>query len=236
MRRILSALTLVVCLSGHLKADGLSELIANLKGLNTQEPVKVKIDLDNIEHENDEEKHEQRSLQLEDGPGGLRITQDSASGQAKKGKPGRVNISDKQKGENPWQRQVRANLELLGDLERAKLIEDRPGVLDGQTLRCLRVNLDLSLDDDAKKHVKHASHEASLWLGKDGLPIAMQRDLEIKVRALAFIRVSTKVSSWYRFTRVRDRLITTESRDTVEGEVMGHRFSGKEVINCTVLP
>jgi hypothetical protein len=149
-----------------------------------------------------------------------------------------VDSTGKAKEEGPWLRQVRAHQELLGELELSKLIEERPDVLDGQPVRRLRVglNLDLDLDEDARKVVKQASHEATLWLDKDGLPVAMERRLELRIRALAFVNAWTKASSWYRFTRVRDRLITSEARNTVEGEGMGHPFSAKEITFCVVQP
>jgi hypothetical protein len=236
MRRPCSLLALACCLPVLLRADGLSDLITNLKRLDAKELVRLKIDEDSTESEDGKDRHEQRSVQLEDGPAGTRVLQDSASGSAKKVKHDVQMGSEKAKGDSSWRRQVRAHQDLLEELDRAKLLEDRPDVLDGQPMRRLRLSLDLDLDEDARKHVKQASHEAILWLGPDGLPVAMQRDLEIRVRALAFIHVWTKISSWNRFKRVQDRLISTEARDTVEGKAMGRAFSAREITLCAVQP
>lgn len=236
MRRPLTLLALAFCLPVLLRADGLSDLITNLKRLEAKEPMRLKIDEESTEREEGKDLREQRSVVLEDGPAGIRVLQDSAGDVTKKAKRGMKLGSGKSNGDNSWRRQVRANQELLEELDRARLLEDRPDVLDGQPVRRLRVNLDMDLDEDARKHVKQANHEAILWLGPDGLPVAMQRDLEIRVRALAFIHVWTKVNSWNRFKRVQDRLISTETRDTVEGKAMGRPFSAKEITLCAVQP
>lgn len=236
MRRPLILLALACCLPVLLRADGLSDLITNLKRLEAKEPVRLKIDEESTEREEGKDLHEQRSVVLEDGPAGFRVLQDSAGEAMKKAKHGVKVGSGKAKGESSWRRQVRAHQDLLEELDRARLLEDRPDVLDGQPVRRLRLSLDLDLDDDARKHVKQASHEAVLWLGPDGLPVAMQRDLEIRVRALAFIHVWTKINSWNRYKRVQDRLISTEARDTVEGKAMGRPFSAKEITLCAVQP
>lgn len=235
MRRALSLLVIACCMPGLLKADGLSDLITRLKGMDTRESVRLKIDQDSTETEDGKDLHEQRSLVIEDGPAGLRVSEDSRVDAAKKTRHGSMSLAGKSMSETPWRRQAQAHLDLLEELDRARLIEDRMDVLDGQPVRCLKVNLDLGLDADAQKVVKQASHVATLWLGKDGFPVAMKRDLYLKVRAMVFVKVWTRVDSWYRFSQVGHRLITTEARERVQGEAMGHGFSANELTRCVAL-
>jgi len=176
-----------------------------------------------------------RTLKVAEGSGGLKVLEDSGAGSAfRTGKaPGDPTAK---KSDSPWRRQFRAQEDLLDELEKSTLVGDSPEVLEGRPVRRLRLKLNLDLDEYARKHVKRSTMDATLWLGADGLPVAMERRIDLEVRAMLFVKVWTKVDSRYRFVRVQDRLITTEATDAVEGEAMGHAFKVRVHTQATPQP
>lgn len=235
MRHAITMLLTLVCTVPGLRADTLTDLKARLKALKAETPITLKLEQTSTELDEGKEKKEVRTLKVAEGPGGIKVLEDSgASGAARPGKaPGDPTA---RKGDSQWRRQLRAQADLLEELEKATLVGESPEQLEGRPVRRLRLKLNLDLDEDARKHVKRSTMEATLWLGADGLPLAMERRIDLEVRAMLFIKVWTKVDSRYRFLRVQDRLITTEATDAVEGEAMGHAFKVRVFTKATPQP
>ena len=235
MRHAIPLLLTLVCTVPGLRADALTDLTAQLKALKAQTPITLKLEQTSTEWDEGKEKKEVRTLKVAEGPGGLKVLEDSgAGGASRSGKaPGDPTAK---KGDSQWRRQLRAQEDLLEELEKATLVGESPEVLEGRPVRRLRLKLNLDLDEEARKHLKRFSMEATLWLGADGLPVAMERHIDLEVRAMIFVKVWTKVDSHYRFVRVQDRLITIEATDAVEGEAMGHAFKARVRTQATPQP
>ena len=206
-----------------------------LQSLKPQTPITLKVEQSSTEWDEGKERKEVRTLKVAEGPGGLVVLEDSGRGSASRTDKAPGDPTTK-KGKNTWRRQFRAQEDLLDELEKASLVGENPETLDGRPVRRLRLKLNLDLDEDARKHVKRSTMEATLWLGADGLPVAMERHIDLEVRAMLFVKVWTKVDSRYRFLRVQDRLLTLEATDAVEGEAMGHAFKARTHTQATPLP
>ena len=235
MRHAIPTLLLLVCTGPGLRADALSDLTVRLKALKAQTPITLKLEQTSTEWDEGKERKEVRTLKVAEGLGGLKVLEDSGASSAFRSTKAPGDPTAK-KGDSQWRRQFRAQEDLLEELEKATLVGESPEVLEGRPVRRLRLKLSLDLDEEARKHVKRSTMEATLWLGADGLPVAMDRRIDLAVRAMIFVKVWTKVDSHYRFLRVQDRLITTEATDAVEGEAMGHAFKVRVFTKATPQP
>lgn len=242
MRRALPVAILALC-GSLLRADGLADLKAALKGLPQPAKVKVRIEEDSQEREEGKDRTERRTVVVEDGPDGSQILEDSrpASAQAGQngGKPG-----GKQKGgaKGPVKRggdfkdALRPAEGLLEQLEKARLLEEKAETRDGRPARRLKLAMDLDLDAEARGHLKQADHEATVWIGQDGLPMAMTHRIEVKARVLLFASVWTKIEIQRRFQWHQNRLLLLDEQADVQGSALGKAFSAKETTRCTPQP
>lgn len=232
MARAIPLFLAVVCTVPALRADALADLTSRLRALKAQTPVTLKIVQTSTEWDEGKARQEVRTLRAAEGPEGLRVLEDSGAGRP----AGTSKDPTAQKGRSTWSRQFRGHEDLLEELGKAKLVGEAADTLEGRSVRRLRLALDLDLDESARKHLKRAVMEATLWLGGDGLPVAMERHLDLDVRAMVFVKVWTKVDSRYRFLRVQDRLLTVEATDEVSGEAMGHPFRTQVHTQATLQP
>lgn len=221
--------------SSMLRADGLSDLRTALKALPAQEAVRAKIEQDSLDREEGTETRSHRTTVVEDGPGGMKVLEDTgAPTHAKrKGKPGKVpgaGASEEFRGE------LRAQEELLKMLEKARLQEDRMDSFEGRPARRLRLALDLNLDEDARKYLKRFDQDLVVWLDPQNLPLALDLRMEVRARAMVFFSVRTGIRIHERFQRYKDRLLTSEARTEVEGVAVGKPFGGTETTRCSLVP
>jgi hypothetical protein len=217
-----------------LHADGLGDLRAALRGLPPAAKVRLKVESDSRSLEDGKHEATHRSTTLEDGPEGTRILEDShPSLPAKKGA---VSLGAQKKGSRDFQEILHPSEGLLELLEKARLLEDRPDTWEGRPARRLKLGLDLDLDPEARSHVKQAVHEATVWLGADHLPLAMDQHLELKLRVLLLANIWTKVDITRKFQRAQNRLLVLEEQAKAQGTAMGKAFSSLETTRCTLLP
>lgn len=241
MRRALPVALLALC-GSLLRADGLADLKAALKGLPQPTTVKVRIEEDSQEREEGKDRAERRTVVVEDGPDGPRILEDSRPAPARATQAGRTADGKKGGGTGPVKRggdfkdALRPAEGLLEQLEKARLLEEKADTRDGRPARRLRLALDLDLDAEARGHLKQADHEATVWIGQDGLPVAMTHRIEVKARVLLFARVWTKIDIQRRFQWYHNRLLLLDEQADVQGSALGKAFSAKETTRCTPLP
>ncbi|WP_243317184.1 hypothetical protein [Geothrix paludis] len=230
-------LALLLC-GALLRADGLSDLKAALKGLPAPAKVKVKVEAESLERESGKDSTERRTTVVEDGSEGLRILEDSrpAAAPAKaKEKGGTRAPGAAKKGSGEFHDELRPAEGLLEQLEKARLLEEKAEAYEGRPARRLRLAMDLDLDAEARSHLKKADYEATVWVGPDGLPLAMDHRIEVRARVLLLASVWTKVDIRRRFQRVQNRLLVLEEHADVQGAALGKSFSAKETTRCTVL-
>lgn len=225
------ALPLAILLSGGLlQADGLSDLRAALKALPAPAKVRVRIETRSLEREEGKEQAEQRAVLLEDGPEGTRILEDSRPAEAPgKAKRGRKPSTDFREALDPAG-------DLLKQLDRAKLLGEQAEAQDGRPVRRLKLALDLDLDAEARSHLKQAEHEATVWIGPDNLPLAMDHHLEIRARVMLFASVWTKIEIHRRFQQVQGRLLLLDETAEAQGSAMGKAFSARDTQRCSLVP
>ena len=218
-----------------LRADGLSDLRAALKALPAQEAVRAKVEQDSLDREEGTETRHHRTTVVEDGPGGMKILEDTGAPAhpERKGKPGKVPGTGETEG---FRSELRAQEELLEMLKKARLLEDRMDSFEGRPARRLRLALDLNLDEDARKYLKRFDQDLVVWLDPQNLPLALDLQMEVRARAMLFFSVRTGIRVHERFQRYRDRLLTAEARTEVEGVAVGKPFGGTETTRCSPMP
>lgn len=234
LRRTLPLAALV--LSGAmLPADGLADLKGALKNLPTPTKVRMKIEEDSTEREDGKDRTERRTVVVEDGPEGTQIIEDSRpamDSSSKKG--GSKGPAGTRNGD--FREALRPAEGLLQQLEKARLLAEKAEPYEGRPARRLKLALDLDMDAEARGHMKKADHEATVWIGQDGLPLAMSHHIEVKARVLLFASVWTKVDIQRRFQRHQDRLLLLDEQADVQGSALGKAFSAKETSRFTRLP
>ncbi|WP_243384221.1 hypothetical protein [Geothrix alkalitolerans] len=228
-------LALLLC-GALLRADGLSDLKAALKGLPAPAKVTVKVEAESLERESGKDRTERRTTVVEDGSEGTRILEDSrAAATPAKAKGGTRAPGAAKKGSGEFHDELRPAEGLLEQLEKARLLEERAEAYEGRPARRLRLAMDLDLDADARSHLKKADYEATVWIGSDGLPLAMDHHIEVRARVLLLASVWTKVDIRRRFQRAQNRLLVLDEHADVQGAALGKSFSAKETTRCTVL-
>lgn len=160
MRHAIPLLLTVVCTIPSLRADALTDLKVRLQSLKPQTPITLKVEQSSTEWDEGKERKEVRTLKVAEGPGGLVVLEDSGRGSASRTDKAPGDPTTK-KGKNTWRRQFRAQEDLLDELEKASLVGENPETLDGRPVRRLRLKLNLDLDEDARKHVKRSTMEAT---------------------------------------------------------------------------
>ena len=233
MTRLILATALALC-GTLLQADGLADLKAALKALPRGPKVRLHIEEESREPEGGKDRLERRTVRLEDGPEGAKILEDSRPvAPAKKSNPG---AATGRKGESSFQGILHPAVALLEQLDKARLVEEKPETREGKPARRLNLVMDLALDAEAKATLKKATHEATVWIGADGVPLAMDQRIEIKARVLLVASVWTKVNIHIRYQLNQGRLLVLEERSDVQGSAMGKSFSAQETTRCSVLP
>ncbi len=218
-----------------LRADGLSDLRTALKALPAQEAVRAKVEQDSLDREEGTETRSHRTTVVEDGPGGMKVLEDTGAPAhpERKGKSGKVPGTGEPEG---FRGELRAQEELLDMLKKARLLEDRMDSFEGRPARRLRLALDLNLDEDARRYIKRFDQVLVVWLDPQNLPLALDLKMEVRARAMLFFSVRTGIRVHERFQRYKDRLLTAEARTEVEGVAVGKAFGGTETTRCSPMP
>ena len=239
MRPVLPLAILALC-GGLLRADGLADLKAALKALPAPAKVRVKVEAESREKASGKEETERRTAVVEDGPDGTRILEDSRPAADPAKAPAKTKGAAKgpgpaKKGSGDFHDELRPAEGLLEQLEKARLLEEKAEAYEGRPARRLRLAMDLDLDAEARSHLKKADYEATVWIGPDGLPLAMDHRIEIRARVLLLASVWTKVDIRRRFQRIQSRLLVLDEQAEVQGSALGKAFSAKETTRCSVL-
>lgn len=226
-------------LAPTLRADGLADLRAALKGLPAKQPVKATVDCQvwNRTGKGKQPKIVQGRARVgvEDGPGGLKLGWDKAE-------LDRIQAAAKAKDNGPEQAMAELKAEkteamldsakaLLSDIEGAHVQEDRADTFQGKPARLLVLKLDDNdMDEEDRKHLKSFSHILSIWMGPDGAPLGLQEQLDMKGSFfLISFEAHTKTSR--AFARSGDRLVTTHEESTGSGSGAGQSSEEKKVMD-----
>lgn len=129
---------------------------------------------------------------------------------------------------NPVQASEFANfgLRLSRLLERARIVSDQPGSHQGRAVRHVVLSIDPNLSQSQKKHVRDITHQVTLRLGSDNVPIACESNMTVKARFL-LIRVEHTTKESWTLSPVGTRLVVTRHAEESGGSAMGRRYSKK---------
>jgi hypothetical protein len=207
-----------------LRADGLGDLRTGLDRLSASEPIRVRVAISRTEVEKEKPKGPERKGEavVEHGPAGLSIHLDPAS----LPKPGsRVERKAQEKSTvrlDPGEalKLVDPAAELRSLLDGATLLSDRTEAFEGRSLRTLVFKPVVDMDEDDRKSVKRYEDLVTVRLDAEGVPVAFDRTVDMKIsKLLLSFTVSHRESR--RFSRHGGRLVTTTALSESRGSGLG---------------
>ena len=235
------SLCALILLAPALKADGLADLRAALQRLPASQPVKATVDCQvwNRSGKAKQPKIVQGRVQAraEDGPSGLKLEwgkaeldriQAASKASPKDGGPEQaMEALSAEKAEAL----LNAAKDLLGDLQDAQLLEDRPDAFQGRPARLLAFKLDAKdMDGDDRKHLKSFSHTLKVWTGADGAPLGLAEQMDLKFSVM-FIGVEVHHAASRVFLKAGDRLLAVHDESQDSGSGAGEQGDQKTVMD-----
>lgn len=238
MRRfVLPAGLLLALLPFPLEADALADVRAGLERLATAEPLRVRVAVSRTETEKDEPKGPPKKgeASVEHGPAGLSIhlapeylPKPGTKAERKKREQTTVRLDP-----GDALKLVDPGAELRQLLDGASLVSDRSEPFEGRSHRTVVFKVVPDVDEEDRKALKRYEDVVTLRLDSDGLPVALDRTLDLKFsKLLISFTVSQRESR--RFARVGDRLVTTSASEESASSGLGQ--SGGASTRWTVTP
>lgn len=235
-RAVLSAGLLLAFLPLPARSDALSDVRAALDRLSTQAAVRARVRIARSEVEKEKPKPEKSGeAVVEHGPAGLtiRLAPESLP------KPG-PKAERKKQEETTVRLDPKQALELLDPaqeirqlLDGAALVSDASAPFEGRTLRTVVFRPLPDVDDEDRKALKKYEDVVTLRLDADGVPVALERSLDLKFsKLLVSFTVSARESR--RYARVEGRLLTTTATEESHGSGLGQ--SSGSTTRWTVTP
>ena len=231
------------------QADTLSDLKGTLTRLNGQEPVKANVVYQFWSQQGDEKKpviSEGKATSLvEDGPQGLKMSWSrnliqTAAQEAK------AKALDPEK-KTPTRRAIEGlkaidvleylsgSEELLRTLDQAQVLEDKADTWQGKPARLLSLKLTPHMGQQEKKYVKELGATAKVWIGADGLPLAVESQVHVKGRALLVISFEQRQKQEYHYARAGNRLIVVHHVSESSGSGGGEKGQSKTVVTLSLI-
>jgi len=106
-------------------------------------------------------------------------------------------------------------------LEKSELREDKRENYQGKPARVLVFRIELGLNEEERKALKSSETYLKLWLDGDGVPLAMDRDIQAKFsRLLIGFRIHEHDTRTYQ--RAGDRLVVIHATHDTSGAGLGH--------------
>lgn len=233
-----------------LEADGLSDLRTALQKTQGHEGVSAQIEVKKWSLSKEKgalPETGQALVNLEDGPQGLKVgwpqaqleraeTKRRKKGEAKKAKGGDNSSSALRSiGLDEAKRVLRASEALLEELEGATLTSETTEAWEGRPARKLVVALNPDMDPAEKNAIKTASFVGTFWLSPEGLPYAMQRQINVKGR-MFLISFEMHENATRRYQARGHRLLLSEEDRTDGGGAMGKGGDSRTILKVNVTP
>jgi hypothetical protein len=221
-----------------LQANPLQELRETLHRLSGSTPLRATVQLksEGRTHDGDETETNtgMASVQLEDGPQGLRLTypqaalskaaQEEAAKSTNPKAPAPTASGLKGLGFSEMRDLSRAADNLRRDLATAVLKAERNEAWQGQSARVLVFDVPQAKKD---KYVKKYESTLEVWLGSDGTPLASKAKQRVEGSAFVVISFEMQNSEEQVYAVIGDRLIATRRTMTNSGSGAGQKGSGK---------
>lgn len=229
-------------------ANGLADVRATLQKLQSDQPLRARIEIKirRAGGESDKQKQSQATsaVIVESGPQGLtlnwspeQIKQSRKAAWAERVDP------DLPKSDLASLKALAAGdaLNLLDaadplrrGLEKAVLREDKRDTYQGKTARLLVLGIDLGLDEEERKALKSSETILKLWLDADGVPLAMERDIQAKFSKF-FVGFRLHEHETREYQRAGGRLVVTRASKDSSGAGLGHSDESHTVTTVTLL-
>jgi hypothetical protein len=229
-------------------ADGLTDVRATLQKLQSDQPIRARVEIKTRHSGGESNKQKQSegvsSVIVESGGEGLKLswTPDQIKASRKAAWAETAN-PDAPKSDIATLKALEAGhaLNLLDaadplrrGLERAALLEDKSDTRKGKPTRLLVIRVDLALDEEERKALKSSETIEKLWLDGDGIPVAMERNIEAKFsKFLIGFKIHERETR--EFQCAGGRLVTTSSTKESSGSGFGHSEESHTTITVTLL-
>jgi len=238
MRRVVLFLGLALLLVPHLLlADALADVRAGLDRLFVTAPFRARVEISRTETEKEKPKGALKKGEavVEHGPAGLSVHLDpnqlprpGTKAERKKQEETTVRLDP-----GAALKLVDPGTELRQLLDGATLVSDRSEPFEGRPHRTVVFKVVPEVDEEDRKALKRYEDVVTLRLDADGLPVALDRTLDLKFsKLLISFTVSQRESR--RFARVGGRLVTTNASEESTGSGLGQ--SGGSSTRWTVTP
>ena len=238
MRRAVLLAGLLLALAPlPLRADALADVRAALDRLSPATPVRARVRISRTETEKEKPKGPEKKGEavVEHGPAGLTIQLDPAwlpkggtRAEQKQQEAATVRLTPQQALEL-----VDPASEIRQLLDGATVVSDGNVPFDGKPVRTVVLRPVADVDEEDRKALKKYEDVVTLRLDAEGVPVALDRALDMKFsKLLISFTVSARESR--RYTRVAGRLLTTSSTEESHGAGLGQ--SGGSTTRCTVTP
>ena len=232
----------------RLFADGLTDVRATLQKLQSDQVLRARIETKIRRSDGESDKQKQSlavsTVIVESGPQGLtlswsreQIKQSRAAAWAQVANP------DAPRSDLATLKTLAAGdaLNLLDaadplrrGLEKAVLQEDKRDTYQGKPTRLLIIKVDLGLDEEERKALKSSEGVLKLWLDGEGVPLAMERDLQARFsKFLVGFRVHDHETR--EFQRAGGRLVVIRSSKDSSGSGLGHSDESHTTTTVTLL-
>ncbi len=241
-------LLLLLAAPALLCADGLTDLRATLQKMQSDQPLRARVEIRTrrLGGESDKQKQSQAisAVLVESGPQGLILSWSPEQiKQSRKAAWAETANPDAPKSDLATLKALAAGeaLNLLDaadplrrGLEKAVLQEDRRDTYQGKPVRLLVIKVELGLDEEERKALKSSEAILKLWLDGDGVPLAMERDVQARFsKFLIGFRVHEHETR--EFQRAGGRLVVTRASKDSSGSGLGHSDESHTTTAVTLL-
>lgn len=238
LARLLLAAACVVALPLPLHANPLQELRDTLGRLAGHTPLKASVHIKSEDRSSDGDETETNtglaSVQLEDGPQGLRLiypqaalvraAQEGAERAANPKAPAPTANGLRALGLSEVSELARAAATLQRELARAVFKAERNEPWQGRPARLLVFDVPPAKKD---KHVKKYESTLEVWMAPDGTPLASRARHRIEGSAFVVISFEAQSTEEQVFAVVGERLVATQRISAQSGSGMGHKGSSR---------
>jgi len=237
MRRAVLLTGLLLLFPRLLLADALADVRAGLDRLSPSASVRVRVEISRSETEKEKPKGPLKKGEavVEHGPSGLSVhvepewlPKPGTKAERKKQEESTVRLDA---GEAL--KLVDPGTEIRQLLDGATLVSDRSEAFEGKPLRTVVLHPVPDVDEEDRKALKRYEDVVTLRLDADGVPVALDRTLDIKIsKLLISFTVSHRESR--RFARHAGRLVTSSATEETGGSGLGQSSGSKT--HWTVTP
>jgi hypothetical protein len=226
--------------AGAVRADELADLAATLARFPATDEIRGTLELQ-LSRQSTEEHWTDQSravVEVEDGPQGVRVGL-SRGGARLALHELRDQVLDPSKRTPTYNAlQVLSLNEVSGDLDSAAalaqdlslahLVEVRPTTYLGRPARLLVLALPPRLSEEARKHVRTADTQLSVWIGADGVPLAAEKIDHTKGRFLVLFFENLRKQVWT-FGHKGNRLFASRHEVSDNASGLGQDFRSSTV-------